>query len=147
MSMTGFISFQMINVNLPSLGVSNAPIDQPPPPDKDPKLNLTVIMAPKGYYIAAKGGTLPDQTGIAQTEATAVDPNHSTPTIPTKGGEDFAYDYDKLRDLMTKVRQSNANVSQYFLAPDRSTKYDAVVKTMDAVRPAFPDVAFAAILK
>jgi len=144
MSMTGFVSFQMLNVNLPSIGISNSN-DQPPPPTEE-KLNLTVIMAPKGFYIAAKGGTLPPSaTGVAADDAASMNPGETQPTIPTKGGVDYEYDYDKLANVMGEIRKVNPGVSQYYLSPDRMAKYDSVVKTMDCVRPAFADVAFAAL--
>jgi biopolymer transport protein ExbD len=147
MSMTGFVSFQMINVNVPGNAAASA-VDTPPPPGE--KLNLTVLVSSKGFYIAGSGGVLPP--GIISGDAASVKTDQAQPTIPVKGGVENEFDFETLRAKLTEVKSANPSVSTYFLAPDRAIKYDVIVKTMDAARgdptkPLFPDVAFAAVVR
>jgi biopolymer transport protein ExbD len=148
MSMTGFVSFQMINVNVPGSAAASA-VDNPPPPDQK-KLNLTVMVSPKGFYIAGSGGVLPP--GIISGDAASVKTDEAQPSIPVKLGKEGDYDFEALRAKLAEVKAQNPTVSTYFLAPDRAIKYDVIVKTMDAARgdamkPLFPDVAFAAVVR
>ena len=147
MSMTGFVSFQMINVNVPGSAAATA-VDTPPPPTD--KLNLTVLVSNSGFYIAGQGGVLPSK--VISGDAASVNVNNAQPTIPAKPGTEPEYDFAALRSLLTEVKEKNPSVSTYFLAPDRNVKYEVIVKTMDAARgdptkPLFPDVAFAAVVR
>lgn len=158
MSMTGFITFQMINVTIPDVSTdSPAEVNPAEPPPKPPEVFvLNISISPRGFYIAASGGVLP---GEATTDPNAPppDPDTAPPTIPcakvTKdaAGKDVCdYDFQALTDKMVAIKRRYSDKSQYFLAADRQISYDNIVKTMDATRgdaqhPLFPDVAFAAV--
>lgn len=149
MSMTGFVSFQMINVNVPGSAAASA-VDSPPPEDPNKKLNLTVLVSSSGFYVAGTGGVLPSTVISGGAESVRMD--QAQPTIPVKPGTEPEFDYEALRTLLTDVKEKNPNVSTYFLAPDRTVKYEVIVKTMDAARGdptklLFPDVAFAAVVR
>ena len=146
MSMTGFITFQMINVTTPD--VSDAPAEAtstPPPKPDEEEFVLNVSISKKGFYIAATGGVL---GGDAPSDGKPADPNTAPPTIPLK--EDGSYDYEALTLKMAAIKARKPDKSQFFLAADKSIPYAVIVQTMDATRgdsqrTLFPDVAFAAV--
>jgi len=145
MSMTGFVSFQMINVNMPDLSAEGPRPDGSPPPDTSKNLTLSVTIAEKGFYLAGQGGILPGET---QPSDGKVDTKGTPPTIPVLA--DGEYDYTKLTTRMEEIKARYPQVTQFFLSADPKTKYDVIVRTMDATRgdptkPLFPDVAFAAV--
>lgn len=142
MSITGFISFQMINVNMPDLSAVST--SEPPPKPSSDNLTLNVSVSKVGFYIAATGGVLPGQAAPGNGQIDEKAP----PTIPLKDGQ---YDYEALTAKMIAIKQRYPSVSQFFLAADRDIKYDVIIQTMDATRgdaqhPLFPDVAFAAVM-
>lgn len=144
MSMTGFISFQMINSTMPDAADATAQVDpSTPPPEQKDQFTLNVSIGAKGFYIAATGGVLP---GEAPADPNA-DPDSATPTIPLKDG---AYDYEALQLKMASIKKAYPHKTDFLLAADRTVKYDVIIQTMDATRgdaqnPMFPDVAFSAI--
>jgi len=148
MSMTGFITFNMINVTVPDVGDPSEvqPSDPPPKQDKA-EFVLNVSVSQRGFYIAATGGVLPGEES-KDPNAPPPDPNSAPPTIPLMA--DGKYDYQKLTDKMVSIKKRYPDKSQYFLAADKTVKYEVIVNTMDATRgdaqhPLYPDVAFAAI--
>jgi biopolymer transport protein ExbD len=135
MSMTGFITFQMVNVNMPDLSPEGSAIN-PPPKSADQNLTLNVSISKSGFVIAATGGVLPGVSG-------------AQPTIALR--PDGKYDFEALTEKMTAIKKQYPATSQFFLAADKDVKYDIIVQTMDATRgdsshPLFPDVAFAAVM-
>lgn len=145
MSMTGFITFQMINVTTPDLAADMATTSTPPPEEQEEEFVLNVSISKKGFYIAASGGVL---GGDAPADGSPVDPSTAPPTIPlTADGE---YDYEALTLKMAAIKDQKPDKSQFFLAADKSVSYEVIVATMDATRgdtqrTLFPDVAFAAV--
>lgn len=145
MSMTGFITFQMINVTTPDLADGQATTSTPPPEEKEEAFVLNVSISKKGFYIAATGGIL---GGDKPADGEPVDPSAAPPTIPlTDEGE---YDYDALTRQMIAIKKQKPDQSQFFLAADKTISYEIIVATMDATRgdaqaTLFPDVAFAAV--
>jgi biopolymer transport protein ExbD len=140
LSMTGFITFDMVNVNMPDLSEGSASSAPPPKPAAE-NLTLNVSVSTKGFYVAASGGVLPGENPGA--------PGQGAPTIPLKANGD--YDYDALTKKMEEIKTKYPATSQFFLAADKTVKYDVIIHTMDATRGdsthvLFPDVAFAAIL-
>ncbi len=156
MSMTGFVAFQVINVNMPDLAPDAVAHPATPPPRPDDKhLTLNVSVSVRGFYIAATGGVLPGAGAGASK-----DPSTAPPTIPCKRSgatlqdpcKTDEYDYDALTLEMAKIKNQYPDTSQFFLAADAKVSYDTIVKTMDATRgdaqhPLFPDVAFASVMQ
>jgi biopolymer transport protein ExbD len=155
LSMTGFLAFQMINVNMPDLS-QGAGSGEPPPKSDAEKLTLNISVSTKGFYLAASGGVLPGESAPGTGQ---VDTKTSAPTIPIKGmklnketnKEEPEYDYEKLTARMWEIKKAYPAVSQFFLAADKAVRYDVIIQTMDATRgdptkPLFPDVAFAAVM-
>ena len=159
MSMSGFVTFQMINTSAPDVA-SDVPQDvaTPPPEDKkEEKFVLNVSISRTGFYIAATGGVLP---GIAPQDPNT-DPSLQPPTVPLKKvlgqGPDGKparpkledYDFVALNAKMQAIKTQYPKHTQVFIAADPSIPYEAIVGTMDATRgdqthPLFPDVAFGA---
>ncbi len=156
LSMTGFITFQVINVNMPDLANGPTAIKSTPPPRADSKQlkELNVSISARGFYIAAQGGVLP---GITADPNAPKDPKSAPPTIPCKDPATMQspckparYDYDALTMEMMRIKKQYPQTTQFFLAADQEVAYETVVKTMDATRgtakePLFQDVAFAAM--
>lgn len=146
MSMTGFVTFQMINVNAPDVADASVQADPtvPPPKDQDQPFVLNVSISERGFYIAATGGLL---TGDAEEAEEGKEEGKAAPTIPLKGGE---YDFAALEAKMGEIKSRWPDKSQVILAADAKIRYEVVVQTMDAMRGdssrlLFPDVAFAAV--
>src|SRR2546427_647755 len=87
LSMTGLITFGIVNVAAPKIGGDAAAAAQQDP--NKPRLLLTVAISKKGFYVAGAGGVL---QGAAPTPGAVVDAN-APPTIPKRGEE---YDYAAL---------------------------------------------------
>ncbi|MFM2153322.1 MAG: hypothetical protein RL199_1757 [Pseudomonadota bacterium] len=151
MSMTGFVSFQVVNVNFPDASSGAAATQDTPQAEK---LALTVAVSPRGFYIAAKGGVLPAEAGsVGETVDSAAPPSIPCKVASTKerpcGVED--YDYDALTRKLAAVKKRYPKTTNLFLVSDPTTRYETIIHVMDASRgdaqnPLFPDVAFAAFL-
>lgn len=148
MSMTGFVTFQMINVVAPDTADAaeiSDPSEPPPKKDEEPFV-LNVSIAKNGFFIAATGGVLPGEKPAEVKTATA-EPDKAEPTIPlTPEGE---HDYAALTRKMVQIKAVYSDKSQVFIAAEPKVRYDVIVQTMDATRGThdnllFPDVAFAA---
>lgn len=144
MSMTGFVSFQMLNVNAPDVADAAMQADPTTPPPKDEQtFILNVSISERGFYVAATGGVLPGDSA----EAAQAGPDSAEPTIPLKDGD---YDYEALTRKMEEIKTAYPDKSQVILAADARVRYEVIVQAMDAMRGStqrllFPDVAFAAI--
>ena len=143
MSMSGFVTFQLVNVNMPDLGEGSG--GAPPPKTAEENLTLNVAVSTKGFYIAASGGVLPGETAPGNG---TVNEKVQAPTIPVKANGDF--DFDALTVKMAAIKTKYPHVSTYFLSADATVKYDVIIHTLDATRgdkdhPLFPDVAFASV--
>lgn len=143
MSMTGFVTFQMLNVNAPDVADAAMQADPTPPPPKDEQpFILNVSISESGFFVAATGGVLPGETA----EGAPADQEKAAPTIPLKNGE---YDYESLTRKMEEIKNAYPDKSQVILAAGAKVRYDVIVQAMDAMRGSsqrtlFPDVAFAA---
>jgi biopolymer transport protein ExbD len=139
------VSLGLIDVTAPSY----APIGaggQPPPGEE--QLRLTVGIAAKGFYIAAKGGVLPGEVEAAPTEITPDGVALNPPTIPKRG--DGTYDFPALARKLRAIKTAFPKVDAIYIAADDNTAYEAIVKTLDASREdaqgtLFPNVAFTQI--
>jgi biopolymer transport protein ExbD len=161
MSMSGFVTFQMINTVAPDLAADVAPPSDPstPPPKPEDNLVLNVSISKRGFYIAATGGVLPGDSAAAP----GADPSAAPPTIPLikkmkkfkRNGVDVTeevddYDYDALTAKLNAIKAVYPTKTQVFIAAEPAIKYEVVIGTMDAsrLRPdgssMFPDVAFSA---
>lgn len=124
LSMTGLISFGVLNVSSPKFADPGAVKAQTADDPNKPKLLLTVLVSEKGFFIAGEGGVL-GQGGQAADSSGA-------PTIPKKPNGD--YDYAQLTAKMTDIKKVFPDESKAILGADAKVSYEILVKTMDAVR-------------
>jgi biopolymer transport protein ExbD len=140
------VSLGLIDVTAPSYSPVGA---GGPPQDPTEMLRLTVGIADKGFYIAAKGGVLPgDSPDQAPTEITPDGVMRNPPTIPRR--EDGSYDFAALGRKLRAIKTAFPKVDAVYIAADDSTPYEIIVKALDATREdtqgaLFPNVAFTQI--
>jgi biopolymer transport protein ExbD len=123
LSMTGLITFGVVNVAAPKIG--GDPTLGAAATDK-PKLTLTVAISKKGFYIAGAGGVVgaAKEAGVDTTGA---------PTIPSRGPE---YDYPELTKQMIAVKLKYPTETGIIFLADPEIPYETLIKTMDACREA-----------
>jgi len=125
LSMTGLISFGVLNVSSPKFADPNQVKAASNEDPNKPKLLLTVLVSEKGFFIAGEGGVL----GSGNTAAAD---SSGTPTIPKKpSGE---YDFSALTAKMSSIKKEFPEESKVILGADAKIPYDVLVRTMDAVR-------------
>lgn len=128
-SVVNQVALGNINVSVPSISSGGGSSEDTPPPEKPP-LNLTVSVGASGFTVAASGGVLP-----------------IIPKMPN--GQ---YDYKSLTTKLKEIKSNpdNAAETKANFNADANIPYDIVVATLDAMRTddagkiLFPDVAFAA---
>ena len=126
-SMTGFVTYGVINVASPHYGGgggASASSEQ----SSGPKLLLTVLISEKGFFIAGAGAVLGGEEGASDA---AADKDKSEPTIPLKEGE---YDYATLTGKMQEIKKAFPNETKIIVGADPLIHYEILVKTMDACR-------------
>lgn len=139
------VSLGLIDVTAPSYSTVGG--GGPDNPTKQ-QLRLTVGVAAKGFYIAAKGGVLPGEDPENQTELTPDGVMKSPPTVPKRA--DGTYDYPGLARKLRAIKTAFPDVESVYIAADEAIPYQVIVKTLDASREdaqglLFPNVAFTQI--
>jgi biopolymer transport protein TolR len=136
LSMTGLATFGVVNVSAPAYGAGAGAGSAETP------LLLTVAISKKGFYLAATGGVLPGQDGVA-----AAAPGEGAPTVPALPSG--ALNYKQLSEEMKKIKATFPQETKIILVAEADTKYEDLVATMDATRETedkkllFPDVTLA----
>jgi biopolymer transport protein TolR len=127
LSSTGLVQFGVINVSAPAIGGGSGESDEP----KEPPLNLTIAISPKGFFVAGNGGVLPAPG------------SSNEPSIPKVAGK---YDYAALTKKLVEVKSAFRNETKVIVTGDPGTPYEVIVGVMDASRQSepnnllFPDV-------
>ena len=137
-----FIKLGMIELNLPpAVGTGNVSQAEMPK-EADRKLNLTVTITDKGFYLASSA-------------AVALGENGEGPTIPKLA--DGTYNYDELTKVLYEIKKKASgqfgDSEQIVILAEPEINYQTVIFTMDAARsvevekerlPLFPKVALSA---
>jgi len=136
-----FIKLGMIEINLPPAASASA-IQAEMPKEVEKKLDLTVTITDKGFYLAS-------------SLAVAHGKNGKGPTIPKT--EDGKYNFSELNKLLYKIKKRAAGVfkdtDQIIIVAEPDIEYQTIVSTMDAARsyvtdkgviPLFPSVSLSA---
>jgi biopolymer transport protein ExbD len=126
LSMTGFLSYGVLNVSAPKYtgGVAGGGDEA-----QAPKLLLTVLVSEKGFFVAGANTVLGSDAG---QQAQAADGAQGQPTIPkAPNGE---YDYAALSAKMVQIKDAFPDESKIILGADARIPYETLVKTMDACR-------------
>lgn len=117
-----------INVSSPNLGPSSGGTDSNPN-----ELNLTVTITNSGFIVAGSGGVLTqgcDRTG-------------APPTVPMRGTD---WDYEGLTRCVQRIKTEFPAETRAIVAANPDIKYEIVVKAMDAIRGAPPNLLFTDIM-
>lgn len=103
-------------------------------PDTNPnELNLTITVTNSGFIVAGSGGVLTqgcDRTG-------------APPTVPMRGTD---WDYDGLTRCVQRIKTEFPTETRAIIAANPDIKYEVVVKSMDAIRGAPPNLLFTDIM-
>lgn len=126
LSMTGLLTFGVVNVSAPRIG-SDAAVAQAADPSA-PRLLLTVAVSKKGFYIAGAGGVLGGPADAPTVDAT------QPPTVPLR--PDGTHDYEALNEQMRKIKDRYPKETNLILSADADIPYDVLIQTMDACREA-----------
>ncbi len=137
-----FIKLGMIELNLPPAVGSGGVSQSEMPKEAGLKLNLTVTITDKGFYLASSA-------------AVALGENGEGPTIPRLANGD--YNYDELTKLLYEIKKKASgqfsDTEQIVILAEPEVTYQTVIFTMDASRsvkvnneqqPLFPKVALSA---
>ncbi|WP_242395350.1 ExbD/TolR family protein [Anaeromyxobacter oryzisoli] len=119
LSMTGLLTFGVLNVSAPKISAGAAAADVA----DQPKLLLTVAIGRQGFYVAGAGGVLGQDA--ASPDATR------PPTIAKKDGK---YDFAALTDALARIKERYPKEQTVILSADPDVAYDALIQTMDACR-------------
>ncbi|HCF61012.1 MAG TPA: biopolymer transporter ExbD [Myxococcales bacterium] len=129
LSMTGLVSYGVLNVSSPKYASGGAASSEGEDPTK-PKLLLTVLVSERGFFIAGAGTVLGGEGGEQAGEPPADD--QGKPTIPR--GADGSYDYATLTAKMLEIKKAFPEESKVILGADPAVPYETLVATMDACR-------------
>ncbi len=141
LSSAEFVKLGMIELNLPPAAGAAATAVSQMPQETEKKLDLTVTVTDKGFYIASSA-------------AVALGKSGEGPTIPKLADK---YNFQKLTEYLYKIKQKADGVfrddNKIIILAEPSIDYQTVVSTMDASRsikvdgkwkPLFPDVSLGA---
>lgn len=128
LSMTGLVSYGVLNVAAPRYGGGSAGSSAAGQSDK-PKLMLTVLISEKGFFIAGAGAVLGGEAG-GTAEPTAED--KAKPTVPRLPSGD--YDFAALSAKMREIKKAFPEETKIILGADPLIRYELLVNTMDACR-------------
>ena len=139
-SLTGLVSYSVLNVAAPSAGGGGGGADD------QPKLVLSVLVGKQGIYVTSQSTKLKFDGAGELVENT-----EGTPTIPA--GPDGKHDFEKLTKAMVKIKGQFPDKSDIIVVGEADLPYEALIATMDAVRETsgaqrkllFPDVALGAL--
>jgi biopolymer transport protein ExbD len=126
LSMTGLVSFAVLNVAAPKYAAGAAASSGQEDQNK-PKLLLTVLISDKGFFVAGSGGVLPGDTGQVPASGT-----EGQPTVPRMASGD--YDYAGLTAKMVEIKKAFPEDTKVIMGADAKIPYEILVKTMDACR-------------
>jgi biopolymer transport protein TolR len=134
------VSLGVIDVTAPSYAIAGASPGGEIAKGAD--LKLTIGVSVDGYYIAAKGGVLGEETTGELTEDGVT---KRAPTIPLR--PDGKHDYAALTRNLRAIKTSFPDASAVYIAADQGIPYEVIVKTLDHSREdsageLFPAVAF-----
>ncbi len=140
---SAFLNLGIVESSMPVAGgaPSAEVAQQKKQQEQQEKLDLTIIITDKGFYIGGAGAILQQRSG--------------EPTIPKKpNGE---YDYQALNNKLWEIKQTYPNEWTVIILPEDQIEYQVIIKTMDAARERwieesgkkvkrylFPNVAIAA---
>ncbi len=146
-----FTKLAIRELNLPpAAGGSSGTTTQKPDEEKK-KLNLTVLISKKGFYLASASGYLTGEGNTTDLEA--------PPAIPLN--DDGTYNYEELQKKLIEIKQKIAgqgfaDENNILISAEKDIAYKYIVKVMDYVstytdengmeQPLFPGIAIGQIV-
>lgn len=116
---SAFLNLGIVESSMPTAGAPSAEVaQQKKEQEEKEKLDLTIIITDKGFYIGGAGAILQQKAG--------------EPTIPKK--PDGEYDYQALNDKLWEIKQNYPNEWTTIILPEDQIEYQVIIKTMDAAR-------------
>lgn len=125
LSMTGLVSYGVLNVAAPRYGGGSA--GAVAGQSDKPKLLLTVLISEKGFFVAGAGAVLGDGQESAQSEE-----DKAKPTIPRLPNGD--YDFAMLSAKIREIKNAFPEETKIILGADPLIRYELLVETMDTCR-------------
>lgn len=125
---TEFIKLGVINVTAPKLGSGRASQPETNDKPKKPPLNLTISVTDKGLTLITRGNKIPEGCILKQAAGSGA---KRLPTV-RKTGKD--YNYDQLRECLTKIKDLFTSEKRVIIMASPSIKYSVIVKIMDYSR-------------
>ena len=125
-----FVNLAVIDSTLPAIG---PPSTEPPDPNEEPPLNLSLAITDKGVTILGADKVLYPEGAPEFTEG-----EEKPPTVPCKSGgvcKDINdYDWSTLGKKLSKIKDSYPDDNNVILVPNNDMRYEILVKTMDIAR-------------
>ena len=125
LSMTGLVSYGVLNVAAPRYGGGSA--GAAAGQANKPKLLLTVLISEKGFFVAGAGAVLGGDAAAPQSEE-----DKAKPTVPRLPNGD--YDFAALSTKMREIKKAFPEETKIILGADPLIRYELLVDTMDACR-------------
>jgi Biopolymer transport protein len=114
-----FLNIGIVESSMPKAGGGeSASVAQPEKKKQEKeKLNLTIAITDKGFYVGGAGAILQERAG--------------EPTIPKVNGK---YDFKALNDKLWEIKQKFPDEWDVIILPEDNIDYQTIIKTMDAAR-------------
>ncbi len=127
LSMTGLAMFGILNVNAPNYGGASVAANS----EGAPKLLLSVLVSKRGFFVAATGAVLGQQSeGQPPSSST-----EGEPTIPRKPNGSF--DFGALNGKMVGIKTAFPNETKVIIGAEADIPYETLIQTMDSIRETF----------
>jgi hypothetical protein len=128
-----FVSYAVIDSTLPAIGPPKEVEDKE---DEEEPLNLSVFITDKGFSVKGSAGTLKNDSEEGEDQGLTI-PCHLDGCLYDRDGEEgaaAAYNIEKLREVLTQVKEEYPDEQNVILVPEPGIPYEVLVLTMDGTR-------------
>jgi biopolymer transport protein ExbD len=125
-----FIKLTIIDSALPASTQPSDKVSQevsPTPTPEEKKLTLTVFIREDGFTVGGIGGILDVGNEKEKTE-------EEKPQTIIEKKPDGTYDYDKLKEILVRIKDAFPGQNTVILLPEPQIKYDDIIQLMDVAR-------------
>jgi len=127
-----FVRLTIIDSALPAASRATDRVEKdasPTPTPEEKKLNLTVFIRADGFTLAGIGGIL----DVAAEKDKKPESEKPPQTVIAKK-PDGTYDYDKLKEILIRIKEVFPGQNTVILLPEPDIIYDDIVQVMDVAR-------------
>ena len=125
-----FVNLAVIDSTLPAIG---PPSTEPPDPNEEPPLNLSLAVTTQGITILGADKVLYPDGAPEIAEGT-----EKPPTVPCKSGGTCTdvgdYDWEDLSTKLGLIKDQYPDDQNVILVPDNNMRYEVIVMAMDVAR-------------